>query len=301
MRRKLVLILALLIMVSVCIIPVSANGVPPMPFYSIALSNLPEGTVYVDLLVKLPQDDSAYTPLVEENLPESFAEDAEIIGYCEKDYRSYTFHYKSARSIIVPDKKGQVYFFTSDLIGYGEDTQRYDHKLDIERQGKIRLAMLDEMGNILQVSRVLTLSPNSLFAYILGEFQYDAKKDILDAEGAGDALGALLYVVIGIFGTLLTCLVERVVAWPFGIGKDYSGTIWLTNLISQVLMRIVYVPLYGLVFRHYWYAVFFLELLIYVGEYIVYSLRMKDVSRIKILMYTIAANTASLMFSVIIL
>ena len=80
MRRKLVLILALLIMVSVCIIPVSANGVPPMPFYSIALSNLPEGTVYVDLLVKLPQDDSAYTPLVAENLPDGFAEGTVVLG-----------------------------------------------------------------------------------------------------------------------------------------------------------------------------------------------------------------------------
>ena len=297
MRRKLVLILALLIMVSVCIIPVSANGVPPMPFYSIALSNLPEGTVYVDLLVKLPQDDSAYTPLVAENLPDGFAEDAEIIGYCEDDYRSYTLHYKDALSVINCKQTKTVYFFTDS----SKNTFRDSHLRAIEKKGTIRLAMLDEAGNILQVSENLSLRPKTPFEEVLGRFDYNAKTDILDVEGVGAPTGMLLYVVIGIFGTLLTCVLERVVAWPFGLGKKYSGTIWLTNLVSQVLMRIVYVPLYGIVFRQYWYTVFFLELLIYVGEYIVYSLRMKDVSRIKILMYTIAANTASLMFSVIIL
>ena len=160
--------------------------------------------------------------------------------------------------------------------------------------------MLDEAGNIVQISKTLSLNANSLFEYTLGEFHYNAKEDTLDVKSGGaSVIGFLLYVPLSILGVIITCVLERLMAWPFGLGKHYGGMIWRTNMVSQILMRIAYVPLYAVVFRQYWNAVIFLEILIYAGEFLFYCRRMDGVSRIRILLYTVAANSLSLLISLV--
>lgn len=296
MRRKLVLILVLIVWISMLVIPVSANGVPPRPYFRFTFSDLPEETAYVDLLIKLSTKDAAYVPLVVENLPEGMAEDAEIIEYGENNYRSYTFHYKTALSMIQLSDDGCVYFFTDNPVEHSDS----DHEEDIQKRGNIRLAMLDKAGNILHISKPLSLKANSLFEYILGEFHYNAKEDTLEVISGGASLGMIMfYPLLSIVGIIVTCVLERLTAWPFGLGKHYGRMIWATNMVSQILMRIIYIPLYAIVFRQYWNAVIFLELLIYAGELMFYFWKMNGVSRMRILLYTVAANSLSLINSLV--
>ena len=77
-RRLITFFLAALLLFS-CPTIAFANSPPPEPWYTFLLTNLPEGTVYVDLLIRLKDTDPMYVDLVTENVPETFAEDADIL------------------------------------------------------------------------------------------------------------------------------------------------------------------------------------------------------------------------------
>ena len=295
MKRKFSLLLVLVLLFCALPVTVSANGMPPFPWYWFELSNLPEGTQYVDMLVKLPQEDSRYVPLVPENLPDAFSEDAPILDYCEKDFRSYTFHYKNAKSMIQVDSDNAVFFFTDAP----ENDPIQEHTADIYNRGKIRLAMLDEKGNILKVSRSFSVKREQLFDYQYYTFHYDAAADTLEADAEHDGLAMVLYLMFSAAGLFLTCVVESLISACFGLYRWYGKLILLTNIVSQLLMRIGHVLLYGWVFVHFGWLVVFLELAVYSGEYLWYCRRMKDMPKKRVLWFTVAANTASLALSII--
>jgi len=291
MKRTICVVFTLLLLICVLPVTVFANSPPPWPVYQVEITNLPEETRYVDMLIKLPEDDSKYVPLVAENLPDGFSEDAQIISYCEDDYRSYTFHYAEAASMIKIPEDSTVYFFTKD----GSETLGRAHLEEVYARGKIRLAVLDEAGNILQLSKPQSLQPMHLLDYDGYDFSYDAQTDklIRESRGRNPAL-VLMYILVGISGTLFTCAAERLIAWPFGLGKKHGKLIVKTNIVSQITMRILFLPLYTLIFRRYYYAVFFLEILIYAGEAVLYCWRMKTISWKRVVLYTVVANTVTL-------
>ena len=295
MKRKFSLLLVLVLLFCAFPVTASANSPPPFPWYWFELTNLPEGTVYVDMLVKLPEEDSHYTSLVTENLPDGFSPDAPIVNYCQKNFQSYTFHYKNAKSMIKVGSDNAVYFFTDAP----QNHPIWEHNEDIYERGRIRLAMLDENGNILQVSRTLSIKSKSLFDYQLNTFHYDAQADSLEADRRFNMGGMLLFLFLSAVGLVLTCLLEDWMAVPFKLWKQYNELIFKTNLISQVLMRLLHVLLYGWVFAHYAWTVVFMEILVYFGEFLIYRKKMKEISLARVLWYTVAANTISLVIGII--
>ena len=290
MTRFLLSVLLLLILP----ISVSANGPAPDPWYQFQLSNLPEGTVYVDLLIYLPESDPMYEKLVSANLTEEISEESEIIVYCEGDYRSYTFHYRNALSAIRVDRNSEVYFFTDYTAGKQGVTVRYDHADEIFSRGEIRLVMLDAEGNILKISPLLSLEPREFLSYLVGSFIYDAKTDELTVFTGGAGTGWIIYFALCLLGLLLTCVIESLIACTFGLYKQYGNLIKWTNVISQLTMHILYITLYRYVFWKYTYATILLEILVYVGEFLFYRWEMQDISAGKCLTYTAVANTVSL-------
>lgn len=293
--RLLALLLTLILMLPLIPLEASANSPPPVPFYRFQISNLPENAVYVDLLIPLSKSDESYVEADSNKLPEDFSSDAEIINYCDEGFRSYTFHYLDAASDISLDEEGCVYFFAdSAFVMDWEGEVRYTHEHEIYELGTIRLAILDRYGNILQVSPVLTLTRRSLFEDLRNEFLYDMQTQEFTVESWKSYFGIALYKFLSILGTLLTCSLELLVAVPFGIQKHRKGMIFWTNAVSQALMYVLYAVLYGVIFWKYRYVVILLEVLVYTGEYLWYSRKMHDVSRRKILLYTVTANTASL-------
>lgn len=284
------------ILLSVSLLPViaSANGVVPAPWYTVELSDLPEGTAYVDLLIPLEESDPKYAPGNYSLLPDGVSTEAEILTYCEGGYRSYTFHYENAQSQIVPqaiwgNERLTVTFFETDM----SVPDSYQHLEDVERRKTVRLALLDKEGGILKVSEICDLQ-EGLFSYSLNSLRYDGQTNVLEMKTQISPFLIIGFLLLSIAGIFVTCVVERLVAWPFGLGKAYGGTIIATNILSQIGMRLASVLLYGWLIKDYLLIVTLLEIPVYVGEFLYYGKKMQDVSRKKVFSYVLAANTASL-------
>ena len=292
MSKKHLLTLLLSIIMVLCILPlrVSANGPAPTPWYSIEIDNPPEEMAYVDLLIYLPTDDPMYTELNTDHLQDGFSENAEIIAYCENNYRSYTFHYYNALSVIDPNAQSIVKFFADDT---GTDV-RFSHVDDIAQRGDIRLAILDTNGNILKVSLLLPQNSNEFMAYSLGSFRYDVQTDQWEVDASISSWGFLFYLLISAVGIALTCFVETAISRLFRMDKDDRRIVLVTNFASQVIMRIAFVVFYSYVFWKYAYAVIALELAVYVAEYLVYCRTMPQLPWKHRAAFAVCANTASL-------
>lgn len=291
-KRMTALLLAAVCLFSFLPVTVQANSPPPAPYYVFELSGLPEGTVYVDLLIKLPESAPEYVALEKSNLPKGFSPESEIVTFCEDDFRSYTFHYENAKSIIRVQGDNQVYFFIDDL--YDLSFEVAEHKFDVDENGWIRLAMLDGQGNILKVSPVLSVKSRQFFGSIRGRFQYNGTTDEYIAETDVNGSGVVLYLILCWFALLFTCLIEYLVAIPFGLRKRYGGKIFLVNIISQIAMHLCHILLYSIVFWRYPHAVILLEVLVYCCEFAVYRRIMREESPVKCIGYVAVANTASL-------
>lgn len=111
----------------------------------------------------------------------------------------------------------------------------------------------------------------------------------------------LFYIILALPGLLVTLVTERLVARMLPEHRQYLTFITVTNIISQVVMHYLYLSTYAVVYPYQNYSVIVLELLVYTVEFLVYWKRMKEVPVKKILLYTIAANTASLLLGAVML
>lgn len=294
-KRAFVVAICIVLMLPLLIGSVSANAPAPSPWFTIELANLPQDTAYVDMLIPLSPEDGMYTELVTENLPDGFSAASPIVTYCEDGFRSYTFHYRDAASVIAVQpknsKQGPYVLFFTDLAN---SEGLYRHQQAVEDGKYIRLAMVDAQGNILKVSQSFRVDSRKLFSNNLGEFHYDASSDTFQPETASSGFGLLLYAALSVIGVFWTVLLESVVAGFFRLNIPHGKLIRRTNILSQISMRLIYVLLYSTIFHDYVFALIILELAVYLGEWLVYRKFMSGVSGKKILLYTLTANTVSL-------
>lgn len=294
MRKNSRLLLCLLCAVMILAwvpIDASANSREPAPFYTFYLTNLPEGTKYVDLLIWLPESDELYSPLNTQNVPESFSEDAEILTYCQDDYCSYTFHFEDARSMILPGDDNEVHFFADSHYN-----SIYWHGEEISTRGAIRLAMLDAQGNILKVSPLLDLNNLEKFSYRLNDFYYDAGTDELEIDAIYDNMldPPDWYIKTRLIGTLVSAVTEWAVSFFFVV-KGRRGMILCTNLVSQILMHGAVALFYLYTSWSYIFVMVVLEILIYLGEPLFYWWRAREISGKQWLHFSVVSNTISLL------
>lgn len=267
----------IILVLAVSILPLNAfaNGPAPMPELYFKLSNLPEGTAYVDLAVCAPE--SELTDLAQEP-PEGVPHDSPLVRGEYEGYVSYSFRVRHASSAIVQDRQGCVHF---------------SHSEEIPQWGKVRLVMADSQGEILKISQPFDILPKGLFESSLNWFEYDAQNDCLQMDTHVYSVAWFIYIVVSLVGILLTCGVEWGVAAAFRLTAAYSKIILLTNVCSQVVMRILFVILYNLLPR-YILVMALLETLVYSGEFVVYQMTLFGFSTKKRLLYVLTANTASL-------
>lgn len=124
-------------------------------------------------------------------------------------------------------------------------------------------------------------------------------------EGEDVQLGVLpsilLLGILVLCGIVITCFCEWVVSLFFGFDRRNNRLILRTNVVSQILMWLAYILLNSFLKLDRIWAVVILEVLIYTGEFLFYWRKMHEVSWIKCLLYTITANTASLLLGLLIL
>lgn len=102
------------------------------------------------------------------------------------------------------------------------------------------------------------------------------------------------YLVSSLLGLIFTVVIERGVAWLFGIEDEKTHSVIWVNVVSQVLMRVGFALVYPKWISSYAAAVAIFEVLVYSGEFLAYGKLWKDVSVKKRLAFVCAANTASL-------
>ena len=280
MKRLCAVILLLSLMLLFQPLSAHANGPSPMPMLYFQLNNLPEGTVYVDLAVEAPRKqivDLAQKP------PAELSEDCPLVLGEYDGYVSYTFRVRGSQSNIVPDKENHVCFA---------------HDNDIPQWGEVRLVMADAQGQILKISKPFDIEPKGLFENSLNYFVYDGNSDSLQMDTYVSAAAWLFYIILSILGLVLTCFVEAVVGALFRLYTAYGDTILKVNACSQIAMRILFLILYCLIPRYVLLMVL-LEILVYVGEYIVYRKTLYGVTGKKCLWYVLTANTASLLLGLL--
>lgn len=181
-------ILIVLILLSLMIISVSANGPLSQTYLHVRIINIPEDAYYADLLIETNETDKSYSELEVDNTDKfEISEDSEIVKYNKDGYRSFTFHYKNAQSMIkiysrdqLPDYMQDDYEEETGYVDFAYDPFDSDNNLlkdqyyDIKKNfTKIMIAITDKEGNILTISDKTDLSTKS-FEYLYGWLTYDA-------------------------------------------------------------------------------------------------------------------------------
>lgn len=280
LKHTICILIVLLISVSFLPFQAYANGPVPMPMLTFHLEDLPSGTAYVDLAVCAP--DSKITQLAQQP-PEGLSKDCPLVCGDYGEYVSYSFRVKGAQSTIVPDADGCVYF---------------SHEGEIPQWGKVRLVMADSNGNILKISEPFDILPKGMFESSMNWFSYNALADQLQMETHVYGTSWMFYIIFSIAGVILTCGSEWIVGKLFGLTTLVGKLILTTNVFSQIIMRLLFVILYGILHR-YVLVMVILEVLVYAGEFVYYRLKADYLSVKKLALYVLVANTTSLLLGLL--
>lgn len=289
MKRIMTVCFALLLLSALLAFPVSANGPAPSPVFRIDIENYPPEACYIDLLVPMILDDANYTDN-RELFPDPSWAQPEIFSYSESGYVSYTFHCRGAEGNIKIED-GKVEFF-----------QRTEENL--ERFQSVMIAVLDEKGNILQISEPFDPDPPALMAMNLGYAVYDYEAGTVEVPShSHKGLGLTIlgiYILLAIFGVAVTVFVEWLIAHCFAPLFRHLKVVLLTNVLTQLTMRVLFVLLYSFLWQNYWVWTLLLEVAVYTAEYFIYCKRIPTAPKKTILAYVVIANTVTLLLGVVV-
>lgn len=199
-----IFIVSLLLMIGLIpSVTVYAWRVDPYNFYiSIDKNQMPSQTKYIDILVPLKVSDKEYISLNKENSSTySISDDSEIVRYCDDEgFRSFLIHYKY--SIININKQNNLHkpnindsLCVKDNITIWEFANKYR---------KIKVAYLDENGNILSVTNSAKISTFFTRNIQNGELDYRIQVNgtQLNVEIASGPPWYMFVIIIYIFVSL---------------------------------------------------------------------------------------------------
>ena len=174
----------------------------------ISYTNAPEGTVYMDILVKMPVEDASYVDFTQppeysdlggsENIPLDITADSEIAKYNEDGYVSLSLHHKWAKPFVIysnsqKTERSDPSSCELEMSANGDTT--YDF-IDLSISfGDYKAAYVDEHGNILGVTSA------SVTEYDLNTpygFSADGDSLVFLRHGAHPRTIAIIVAVTGI-------------------------------------------------------------------------------------------------------
>ncbi len=274
---------------------VSANAPMPADHLSIYISNLPEGAVYADLLIKIPKDDSNYIDFQSSAYGDDKSLVKEIANYSKDGYRSFTLHYRNAKSNIKIEHAYNENYMVEFCCGseYREYLTQYEDLLNNYRNFKI--ALLDKDYKIISVSDSAKLPKDIPSISFYGDVEYDALENKIEVDSMVNPYFVFFGSFLSIIVMIISIVTEFLVALIFRFKGKQLLNIFIVNACSQLIMRTLYLVL---PFPYLIKTVIF-EVIVYTAEFIIYKKRFADVKVSKILAYTIVANTFSLLFGII--
>jgi hypothetical protein len=168
---------ALLTLVTVLFIladvPTATASHPPTPQYmAIRIENLPENAVFADILIRIDERDPNFTAVNVDNLA-LFGLDvsAEIVGFNDNGFMSFTFHYIDASAEIYFSESRRFFWAQAVRFGFGEKEgfRTQFHNL-LENYPNMKIALLDYYGNVLSVSSEFSLPSPRRGVWISGSW-----------------------------------------------------------------------------------------------------------------------------------
>ena len=289
LRRVIACIAAILLLVATPL-PVLANSPPPPPWLRVQVANPPENAVFVDILIKIDDADSNFTPVNEHNLDLfGLSVQAEIVGLSVNGFMSFTFHYNDAAADIEILEQGSITF------GRGDGRSVWQQYNDLRTiYSDMKIALLDYEGNVVAISEPFNITDKA-WVWFDGLVRYNHQSgevNVMRSFNLFVFIGFLFRIIIPI--VILTIIIEAITGiFFFGRHRKKIGLIVIVNAITQAAMWTAYfiLPLPYIV------SIIILETIIYISEFITYrkSKVMADESTRKILIYTIIANTLSLL------
>jgi len=290
-RRLLGCLPVLLLLLWLTALPVSANAPATAATLDIAVENAPAEAVFADLLLPFGLGDSHYTeadPLLAEKL--AIPADSEWVTLEQDGYRSVTFHYEGADAQPALTAREHTsckyasFFDLSSNHSYGELHEFW------KGYDTFRVALLDKDGRLLQISEPFSGAVGN-YSFVL-ELHYDAATNTaaLDIYDGADSHYMLLAILIAV-SVLVSVVTELLILLLFRPNSKEILTVLTVNVITQLLIRVLFatVPL------SYWTLVFILEVAVYLVEWVVYCKRLRDRSWKQWLLFSVLANTASLL------
>jgi hypothetical protein len=271
-------------------LPVFANAPMPADHLTVVLSNLPDDAVYVDLLVKINQDDPNFVDFQSNNYSDSVSKSSEIVSYSDGSFYSFTFHYKNSKSNIKIEHYYDDLYYVDFCNGYY--LTQYESLRNHYRD--VKVALLDKDFSIIVVSESIQLpKENNAFVFD-GEIYSDFNTNSLDFDTRINPY----FVVFGGFFSILIMMVsignEVGASLLFGFRGRQTLTVLIVNICSQVIMRLLYLVLPFT----YLIETIVLEVCVYTAEFFIYKKYFKGTSVIKLVGYTLSANTLSLLLGI---
>lgn len=301
MKKRYKLIFAILIIsVLLCFFntTVFANAPAPADSLTFELINLPENAVYADILIKIDKDDPQYVDFQPNDFVKAPEDCSALVDYSHNGYCSFTFHYRDAKSEFKIYNSDEWPDYYSIIFCRGSEYREYLTQYEdlLNNYSDIRLVLMDEDFNIISVSEEAQLPKVSPFIRFSGHVEYDGNENCINIDTDINPyffLG-ILYVFPSVFLIFFSVGCELIVAVCFRLWGRKIPTVLIVNFSTQLIMRLAYflLPFTYLV------ETIILEVLVYSSEFFVYRKTMKDVKTAKIAVYTVVANTLSLVFGI---
>ena len=294
LKKLFFIVVIVTVLASSFVLPVFANAPMPADHLTIVLSNLPDDAVYVDLLVKINQDDPNFVDFQSNNYSDSVSKSSEIVSYSDGSFYSFTFHYKNSKSNIKiePYYDDLYYVDFCNGLDYQDYLTQYESLRNHYRD--VKVALLDKDFNIIVVSESIQLPKENNALVFDGEIYFDFNTNSLDFDTRINPY----FVVFGGFFSILIMLMsigtETVISLLFGFRGRQTLTILIVNICSQIIMRLLYLVLPFT----YLIETIILEVCVYTAEFFIYKKYFKGTSVIKLVGYTLTANTLSLLLGI---
>lgn len=177
--KRIIIVLCCIILLPFQMLTVYAEA--RLDSFAVKSVGLPREAVYMDMLISMDENDKAYTPYNEDNMKQYSFDTKTIAEYNSEGFVSMSYHYKdnfTKMKILYNNKYGYINSFVLDKCSNGglvaNDTRVHDI---ISEDRKFRIALLDENGNIIQLSE--PFKGNSKRGLLIDYVGYDVKNNIL--------------------------------------------------------------------------------------------------------------------------
>ena len=196
--KKLFLIIVLLF-----VLPVQSvyAAMKPADTITLDINNIPDNAVYIDVLFDFKNGEN-YTELDKDYVKRCGFDTAELAGYDEDGFVSFSCHYRGGNKVDMHIKKGKTVFV-------GEEEFRRFRLND----NSLKLAVLDKDGHIMQVSEPVKTDDPVKSIYLVGNIKYDVGENRIDPELFDNSYGgttenAPVFIgVIAVLGGLVILLI----------------------------------------------------------------------------------------------